>query len=132
MVVEGVELERVVVVVLEHYYRVSWSVRSPDEGITPGSRISSDRSSGVPVVGGHVASSDVPAVLLPLLEVVGGDVVVVVLGGGDAVLWCPVLLRVSRAPTLPTTGGVGVPHGGRHLPALRLDQPRVGVNIGED
>ena len=124
-----VEVKRVVV---EHDYRVSWSVRSPDEGITPGSRISSDRSSGVPVVGGHVASSDVPAVLLPLLEMVGGDVVVVVLGGGEAVLRCPVLIRVARAPSLPATGGGGVSHGGRYLTALRLDQPRVGVNISED
>ena len=83
-------------------------------------------------MGGHVPSRDVSTVLLPLLEVVGGDVVVVVLGGGDAVLRGPVLLRVSRAPSLPATGGGGVPHGGRHLPALRLDQPRVGVNISED
>ena len=57
---------------------LDWSVRSPDEGITPGCRISSYWSGGVSVVGRHVTSSDVSTVLLPLLEVVGGDVVVVV------------------------------------------------------
>ena len=82
-------------------------------------------------MGGHVASRDVPTVLLPLLQVVGGDGVVVV-GGGDAVLGGPVLVRVPGPPSLPSTGAGAVPHTGRHVPGLRLDQPGVGVNIRQD
>ena len=114
---------------------VDWSVRSPDEGITPGCRISSYWSSGVSVVGGHVARRDVPTVLLPLLELVAGHVVVVV-RGGEAVLRGPVLLRVGRAPSLPGPTGAGavphLPHAARHIAGLRLDEAGVGVNIRQD
>ena len=64
----------------------------------------------------------VAAVLLPVLQLVGGDGVVVV-GSGQAVLRAPVLLGVLPLPA-------GAPH--LHRPALRLDDPGVGVHVGED
>ena len=82
-------------------------------------------------MGGHVSPRDVCSLLLPLLQLLAGHVGVVVLGAGQAVLGGPVLLRVA-SPSLPPAGAGAVPHAWGHVSALWLDDPGVGVNIGQD